>query len=128
MDDGSAQGSDRIYHVTFASDWSRAQADGEYTLSTRGVRLEDEGYIHASFAHQVEPVGSFIFGDASEPVVVLAIDPGLLGCPVRVENFEGGAEGFPHIYGPLPTAAVVEVHEARFDGDQLVVEDLRRNE
>jgi uncharacterized protein (DUF952 family) len=116
--------SNRIYHVTFASDWTSAQSAGEYTLSTRGARLEDVGYIHASFAHQVERVGTFVFGDASEPVVVLAIAPGLLGCPVRAENLEGDAERFPHIYGPLPTAAVVEVHQARLEGNQLVVEDL----
>jgi uncharacterized protein (DUF952 family) len=127
-DERSAQGSDLIYHVTFASDWRSAQSEGEYTLSTRGARLEDEGYIHASFAHQVERVGTYVFGDAPEPVVVLVIDPGLLDCPVRVENLEGGTEGFPHIYGPLPTAAVVDVHEARLDGNQLVVEDLTRNQ
>jgi glutathione S-transferase len=122
--DPNAQLPDRIYHVTFASEWRNAQPAAQYTLSTRGARLEDVGYIHASFAHQVERIGSLIFGDATEPLVVLAIDPDRLECPVRVENLEGGTEQFPHIYGPLPTAAVVAVLPARLDGIRVVVEGL----
>ena len=124
MADPNAQLPDRIYHVTFASEWRNAQPGAEYTLSTRGASLEDVGYIHASFAHQVERIGSLIFGDATEPLVVLAIDPERLECAVRVENLEGGTEQFPHIYGPLPAAAVVDVLPARLDGTRVVVEGL----
>jgi uncharacterized protein (DUF952 family) len=116
--------SDRIYHATFVSDWVHAQSDGQYRLSTRGSRLQDVGFIHASFADQVQRIGALVYADASEPIVVLAIDPGLLDCPVRVENLEGGTEEFPHIYGPLPTTAVVAVLPARFEGRQFVVEGL----
>jgi uncharacterized protein (DUF952 family) len=124
MSDPSATLPDRIYHVTFASEWNDAQSTMEYTLSTRGARLEEVGYIHASFAHQVERIGSLIFNDTEEAVVVLVIDPDRLDCPVRVESLEGGTEEFPHIYGPLPTGAVVEILPARLDGTRLVVDDL----
>jgi uncharacterized protein (DUF952 family) len=117
---------DRIYHLTFASDWNDAQSTGEYRLSTRGTGLDEVGYIHASFAHQVQRIGAAVYGDVPEPVVVLAIDPTLLGSMVRVENLEGGTEGFPHIYGPLPTSAVVEVLPARVDGGEFVVAGLAR--
>jgi uncharacterized protein (DUF952 family) len=117
-------GSDRIYHVTFASDWTDAQSTGEYRLSTRGTRLDEVGYIHASFAHQVRRIGTAVYGDASERLVVLAIDPALLSSVVTVENLDGGTEGFPHIYGPLPTSAVVEVLPASVDGGEFVVAGL----
>ena len=91
----------RIYHVTFASDWAEAQRQGEYRFSTRGARLEDVGFIHASHAHQVRQIGTSHYLDASEPVVVLVIDPTRVPSDVKVENLGGGTEWFPHIYGPL---------------------------
>jgi uncharacterized protein (DUF952 family) len=98
-----------IYHIATEADWEGAQASGEYRMSTRGARLEDVGFIHASFEHQVERIGALIYGDASVPLVVLVIDPKLVSSPLKVENLDGGAEEFPHIYGPLPTSAVIEV-------------------
>jgi uncharacterized protein (DUF952 family) len=40
-------------------------------------------------------------------VMLLVIDPSLVPVEIRLENTEGGAELFPHIYGQLPLAAVV---------------------
>jgi uncharacterized protein (DUF952 family) len=42
-----------------------------------------------------------------EPLVLLEIDPALLDVPVVVEVPDGAHQAFPHIYGPLPVAAVV---------------------
>jgi uncharacterized protein (DUF952 family) len=41
--------------------------------------------------------------------VLLHIDPARLQAPVRYENLEGGRELFPHVYGPVPVSAVVDV-------------------
>jgi uncharacterized protein (DUF952 family) len=98
-----------IYHIATEADWEDAQASGEYRMSTRGARLEDVGFIHASFAHQLERTGALIYGDASVPLVVLVIDPKLVNSPVKVEGVDGGTDEFPHIYGPLPTSAVIDV-------------------
>ena len=98
-----------IFHVTTAAEWDEARASGIYTRSTRGKTLDEVGYIHCSHAHQVDRIGRFLYGDATEPVVVLAIDESALEVPVVDENLEGGDETFPHIYGPLPVAAVTEV-------------------
>jgi len=97
-----------IFHVAIESVWEAADPDGSYTWSTRGRTLADVGYIHCSFEHQVEPVAEAVYGDC-EDLVVLTIDPSAVGAPIKVENLEGGAERFPHIYGPLPTAAVRKV-------------------
>ena len=39
-----------IYHIATTADWDRAGRDGEYTTSTRGRTLAEEGFIHASTA------------------------------------------------------------------------------
>ena len=57
-------------------------------------------------------IGAAFYADATAPLVVLVIDTDLLNAPVVVENLDGGDEGFPHIYGPLPTTAVVDVRRA----------------
>ena len=45
-----------IYHIALAADWEQALRDGRYTISTRGLTLAEQGFIHASGAHQVAPV------------------------------------------------------------------------
>ena len=39
---------------------------------------------------------------------LLVVDPARRGLDVRYENLEGGEELFPHIYGELPLAAVID--------------------
>jgi glutathione S-transferase len=100
----------RIYHLATAADWAGAQPAGVYTTSTRGVTLEQEGFIHASRADQWEGVRERFYSDVDEALVLLEIDTDLLDVPVVEEPPAPGVEEtFPHIYGPLRTAAVVAV-------------------
>jgi uncharacterized protein (DUF952 family) len=102
----------RIFHIATASDWQAARASGAYTTSTRGVTLEEEGYIHASRADQWEGVRVAFYADVTEPLVLLEIDTDLLGVPVVEEiPAPGTTETFPHVYGAIPPAAVVAVTE-----------------
>ena len=90
--------------------WQDAQDSGAYTGSTRGASLPEVGFVHCSFADQVEKVTAFLYGDDfAGDLVVLEIDTDRLDAEVRVENLDGGDELFPHIYGPVPTDAVVDV-------------------
>ena len=99
-----------VYHVATAADWAAARRSGSYTTSTRGRSLEQEGFVHASRADQWRGVHARFYADAEEPLVLLEIDTALLGCPVVEEPGEpGGTESFPHLYGPVPTGAVVRV-------------------
>ena len=41
--------------------------------------------------------------------MLLHIDPGRLDAEVRYENLEGGQQQFPHVYGPIPISAIVDV-------------------
>lgn len=104
-----------IYHVTTTAGWEQAKAVGEYQMSTRGRTLQDEGFIHCSYGDQVGRVAGTYFRGVGEPLVVLTIDTALLPAPVIAENTGGGIELFPHVYGPIPVAAVAAVMP--LDGD-----------
>lgn len=92
---------DRLYHLAVQAEWQRALAGGEpYRRSTIDTSLEEEGFIHCSFAPQVQATADKYYRDRPD-VVLLEIDPALLDCEVRVEH------GFPHIYGPMNVDAVV---------------------
>lgn len=93
-----------IYHITSEQAWADAKAQGNYTADS----LASEGFIHCSEAHQVAWVANQRFRGRSD-LVLLHIDPAGLQAPVRHENLEGGQELFPHVYGPVPTSAVVNV-------------------
>jgi glutathione S-transferase len=98
---------DPIYHIAFAADWQHAQQAGEYLISTRGVTLDQQGYIHASQAQQVELVANAIYRDAAD-LIILTIDPALLRSELRYEKMPDADDPFPHIYGPLNTDAVID--------------------
>lgn len=110
-----------IYHCATADDWAAAKSAGEYRISTRGRTLEDEGFLHASYADQVPGVLERFYADVTEPLLLLVIDQRRLGVPVIAESpGPGSTELFPHIYGPLPVAAVTEVVPLRRADDGWV--------
>jgi uncharacterized protein (DUF952 family) len=99
-----------LFHIAFAADWDAALAAGEYRMSTRGRTLEDEGFIHCSAsAAQGAEVAARFYDDVDAPLVVLTIDPARVSSEIRFETAPDTREAFPHIYGPLPTAAVTGV-------------------
>lgn len=96
-----------LFHIAECAAWEEALRSGKYLTSTRGVTLEQQGFIHCSLRHQVRGVAEFLFADA-EDLVLLVIDDTKLSAPVKYEA-EPGAEAYPHIYGPLPVEAVTDV-------------------
>ena len=103
--------SSEILHITERSLWEAARVSGAYTMSTRGRTLEEEGFIHCSSRRQLPDVAAFLYGSYAGPdeLVVLVVDPDRLDVPLVYEAPEPGAEEFPHVYGPIPAAAVVDV-------------------
>ena len=100
----------RIFHIATLADWERAERDGAYTTSTRGVSLAEQGYIHASRAEQWRGVRAAFYADVTEPLVLLEIDTDLLDVPVVEEApSPGSTETFPHVYGAIAPSAVVAV-------------------
>ena len=104
-----------LFHLIEPRRWKRAQAEGRYTGSTRGRELEEEGFIHLSRRDQVAGVLAAFYSDLPD-LLVLHIDETRLTDPVRDDVVGTDATGapivFPHLYGPLPTGAVVTVESA----------------
>ncbi|MFD5010198.1 DUF952 domain-containing protein [Streptomyces chartreusis] len=102
-----------ILHITERSLWEAARERGTYEMSTRGRTLKEEGFIHCSTRAQLPSVAAFLYGsyDGPEDLVVLVVDPARLEAPLRYEAPKPGGEEFPHVYGPIPVTAVVEVEE-----------------
>ncbi len=73
-----------IYHLALAEEWQEAQRQGSYRRSTRGLSLEQVGFIHASRADQLAATYRRFYGDAG-PVTLLTIDPQQLTAPLRYE-------------------------------------------
>ncbi|MCZ2859892.1 GNAT family N-acetyltransferase [Blastococcus sp. VKM Ac-2987] len=95
---------DVLLHLIEPAAWRAALADG-------GVRPDGPGFVHLSTPQQVHrPAGRLFPG--RRDLAVLVVDPSRLADPVRFEPGHPGdpdGELFPHLYGPLPTSAVVAV-------------------
>jgi uncharacterized protein (DUF952 family) len=98
----------RIFHLTTSGEWAAAQRTGRYTVSTHGRSLDEEGFIHCSYADQVDGTRSTFFAEVPD-VVLLEVETDLLSSPWREEPVGDGGQRFPHVYGPLDLEAVVAV-------------------
>jgi uncharacterized protein (DUF952 family)/GNAT superfamily N-acetyltransferase len=92
-----------ILHITTVTAWEAARRAGEY----RGDTLATQGFIHCSTGRQwLRPLRAH-FGEVGDPIL-LQVDEARLGdVAVRYEEAEPEGDRFPHVYGPLPAAAVV---------------------
>ena len=97
-----------IFHLTDLARWEQSLAEGEHTGSSRNVELADEGFIHCSTATQWPATVERFYADVDE-LLLLHIDETLLQLPVVFEQLGEAPEPFPHVYGPIPVAAVVLV-------------------
>lgn len=105
-----------IFHLALADDWAAAQEAGDYTVSTRGMSIDEVGFLHGAFAAQVEGVAGRFYADVSEGLLLLTLDAEDLdeyGLQIVVEPAiadDETSETFPHVYGGnLPVAAVSDV-------------------
>jgi uncharacterized protein (DUF952 family) len=102
----------QIFHIALRADWETARAaGGPYKISTRGKTLQEVGFIHAARnTDQVNKVRQAFYADLDD-LVLLVIDTDRLNAPVRDEAVAGDV--YPHVYGPLPIDAVIEVRPLR---------------
>ena len=116
--------SNTFLHLTTQQAWEDAQKVGVYSLSTKGKTLEDVGFIHGSFADQVEEVAGFVFAGSTEELVVLHLNIENLashGIEVRIEEASNG-KSYPHIYGAIPCELVDRVSEAHMNAEGHLVQ------
>jgi uncharacterized protein (DUF952 family) len=106
-----------ILHFCPRAFWASAVSTGSYAADT----LATQGYIHCSTPEQVPgPANALARGRTD--LVLLEIDEARLPSPPVWEAGDppdpAGAL-FPHVYGPIPVAAVVAVHDFPSGSDGL---------
>jgi uncharacterized protein (DUF952 family) len=106
-----------VYHITTPAVWSEAQARGHVVADS----LASEEFIHCSRQGQLLAVADRFFAGVDR-LLVLAVDAAQVAewlvneGPANVED-PFAEDVFPHIYGPIPTTAVVAV--ATLDRDRV---------
>ena len=93
-----------IYKILHRDEWELALGAGRFEGSA--VDRAD-GYIHFSDGDQVAETARRHFAGLRD-LVRLTVDADALGAALRWEPSRGGAL-FPHLYGPLDCALVLEV-------------------
>jgi uncharacterized protein (DUF952 family) len=91
-----------VYHIVFPEVW-----DAFDTGIYRAASLETEGFIHCSFAGQLDGVIKRYYKGANE-IVVVEIETERLMSRVLNEPSTGN-EIYPHIYGPINRDAIVAI-------------------
>jgi uncharacterized protein (DUF952 family) len=96
-----------LVHLCSKEEWRSAPALGEH----RPDSLQANGFVHLSTPEQVHLPANRLYAGRTD-LVLLRIDAARLSSPVRwepgVPTDPAGME-FPHLYGPLPTSAVIRV-------------------
>jgi uncharacterized protein (DUF952 family) len=93
-----------IYHMLPAASWLEHAQDDTYAADT----LVTEGFIHCTGDPDLlVTVANRFYRNEPGDFVVLAIDEARVSAPIRWELADGHL--FPHIYGPLNFAAVLDI-------------------
>ena len=101
-----------IYKILTADAWSAAKAAGAF----EGSPVDHaDGYIHFSTGDQVPETARRHFAGQAGLVLLTVETAGLAGA-LRWEPSRGG-DLFPHLYGPLPIAAVTDARAIGLGAD-----------
>jgi uncharacterized protein (DUF952 family) len=108
-----------IYHLAPAARWRDWPSGAPYLPA----EYDADSFIHCTAGDGLMlQVANTFYRNAPDDFVLLVIDPDRLTAPLRWErSTDGLAQLFPHIYGPIDRAAIVEVRAVRrrTDGEFL---------
>ncbi|MBB4953131.1 uncharacterized protein (DUF952 family) [Agrobacterium vitis] len=91
-----------IYKIISEKLWSEARQAGVFSGALIDVA---DGFIHFSTASQARETARLYFSGQSD-LLLIAVDAASLGEDLVFEPSRHG-DLFPHLYGPLPLAAVL---------------------
>jgi uncharacterized protein (DUF952 family) len=94
-----------IYHIVLPEVWENFKDKESYEAES----LATEGFIHCSFAAQLEAVLQRYYA-GKERVLILTIDAEKLKSKL-VEEASTNNEIYPHIYGEINRDAIVGIEE-----------------
>ena len=100
-----------LVHLCGGRDWDTALASGAVCPES----LRTVGFVHLSTPQQVHLPANRLYRGRTD-LMLLQVDPAKVAAPVRWEpGVPGDPESmlFPHLYGPLPVAAVLGVSAYR---------------
>ncbi|MEU7872254.1 DUF952 domain-containing protein [Dactylosporangium sp. NPDC049140] len=106
-----------IYKILLPAEW--AGCEGAEAFAGSPLDLGD-GFVHLSTAAQVHRTATRFFAGVPA-LVVLSVDPEALGDALKWETNEHGT--FPHLYAPLPMAAVTKVRHVTDAADLTALPD-----
>jgi uncharacterized protein (DUF952 family) len=98
-----------FYHITTPEKWAEFRDKDFYEAEG----LQTEGFIHASFAEQLEKTLKIHYKNVAQ-VLLLTIDSDLLTSKLVVEKSRNN-EDFPHIYGAINKSAITAIEERILD-------------
>jgi uncharacterized protein (DUF952 family) len=93
-----------LHHVLTAAAWTLAQAAGVHAPP----ELDRDGFLHCCTPAQLDFVLHRHFSGAVG-LLVLTFDPAAVPASLRWVSSEPDQAPFPHLYGPIPVAAVRRV-------------------
>jgi len=110
-----------VYKIVAADLWQAAEGGGVFTGA--GIDLND-GFIHLSTGAQARRTAALYFKGQGN-LVLVAIDGAKRGAALKYEPSRDG-DLFPHLYGPLPLAAVLSVRPLPIgtDGNHVFPENV----
>ncbi len=92
-----------IYHIVLPEVWEKFKNKDFYEAES----LATEGFIHCSFAEQIEAVLHRYYKNVKE-VLILTIDKKKLKSKL-VEESSTNNEIYPHIYGEINRDAIIKI-------------------
>lgn len=98
-----------IYHIVLPETWRKFENEKFYEAES----LASEGFIHCSFAEQLDGVLDRYYKNAAK-VLILSIETEKLMSELVSESSTGG-EIYPHIYGEINRDAIVGVEERKLN-------------
>ena len=99
-----------IYHIVLPEVWEKFKDKNFYEAES----LRTEGFIHCSFADQIETVLQRYYKNVGK-VLILTIEAEKIKSKY-VEEPSTNQEIYPHIYGAINRGAIVEIVEKQLTG------------
>ena len=103
------------FHLVRSTDWAAADPLEPWAPAS----LAGEGFIHCTdgLAAMVDTANRFYAAEAGD-FLLLTVDLDAVGVPWR---FDEPGRPYPHIYGPMPRAAILDVRQMPRRADGLFV-------
>jgi uncharacterized protein (DUF952 family) len=99
------------FHLVPRDEWEAADRSAAYVPAA----FDREGFVHCTDgADEVAATANRYFSELRGDLLVLLLDRARLSAPIR---YEDEREVYPHIYGAIERAAIVQVIVMRRDAD-----------